>query len=571
MENFYYNLIGGLNTELTPIALGAKGSKVYWARGFNVEPYKNQGVIRQKGNQLIFSAPGKIKLKQETGQNTATEHDFDAANSTESAESDLSRVKIAGVVEYPKGGKNFVIAASDGRIFYFDALTEALNQVFDFGVEISKFVFEYFLDGIVILPVKYSGGALDGVYFNLNNSPRTQALNFKNADGNVIRGTYVCQYAGRLWISSGSTLYYSALGTHNDWQTSHDAGYISNFHSSTAEIVTMKEYSGALAVYKRYEVFLLTGNDPESFAIVKFADKGACGAGCVLTCNNKQYFFNEHGLFALSYAGELSQIVMGSNRAKNVLKLLESLDKPRIEDALILAYEAKNQIWIFPPIKGEAGQKEVWIYDFELECWFLRVIPYQIDSAATVFGEIYTVSNEAPQDGANSAQSGVLGKIFVENYGNTFSGKPIKFGFSTPFFNFSAPTSQKIIEDFEIICDGAVENDFDFSVSTDYVAGQAFSREHVQTSTPGVLVWEGAAPLNPDGGADAAEYTATTWAGPDDLTFAQGGIWKDVLQEGIKLDIFEANKAVQLHFEGDKTGQDLAIIGFEFKNILCEE
>lgn len=568
MENFYYNLIGGLNTELTPIVLGAKSAKVYWANAFNVEPYKNQGIIRQKGNQLIFSAADKIKPKAPLAENIDSGHDSTNQNAAGQPQDDLSPVKIAGVVEYPKGGKNFVIAASDGRIFYFDAVTEALNQVFDFNAEISKFIFEYFLDGLVILPVKYAASALDGVYFNLNNAAKTEPLNFKNADGEIIRGTYVCQYASRLWISSGNTLYYSALGTHNDWQTSHDAGYISNFHSSTAEIVTMKEYSGALAVYKKYEVFLLTGNDPESFAIIKFADKGAAGARCVLTCNNKQYFFNEQGLFALSYAGELSQIVMGSNRAKNVLKLLESIDKSRIEDALILPYEAKNQIWIFPPIKGETVKKQVWIYDFELECWFTRVIPYEITCAATVFGQIYTVSNQpAEEQNAKDAikpyGQTVLGKIYVENTGNTFSGKPIKFSFSTPFFNFSKPTCQKIIEDFEIICDGAVENDFNFSISTDYVTGSEFSKERVQMSAPGVLVWEG--------GMDSeSEYTATIWAGPENSPDDEGGIWKDVLQEGIKLDIFEANKAVQLHFEGTEKGQDLAIIGFEFKNILCE-
>jgi len=377
----------------------------------------------------------------------------------------------------------------------------------------------------------------------------------------VIRGTYICQYASRLWISSGNTLYYSALGTFDDWSTTHDAGYISNFHSSTAEIVTMKEYSGSLAVYKKYEAFLLTGFDPESFAITKFADKGAAGAGCVLTCNNKQYFFNDCGLFSLSLAGELSQIVMSQNRAKNIAEYFKKLDASRISEVIMLALELKNQIWIFPPIKGETGEKQVWIYDFELECWFIRVIPYEILCAATVFGEIYTVSAD--------------GAVFIENVGNTFSGKPIKFGFSTPFFNFSKPTTLKIIDDFEIVCDGVVENDFDFSISTDYLQERIFAPENIQMVSPGVLVWEGAEKIDDTGDApdkntqNIDSLTDTTWAG--DENSGDGAIWKDVLQEGIKLEIFEANKAVQLHFEGDKKGQDLAIIGFEFKNILFEQ
>jgi len=116
MGNFYYNLIGGLNTELTPIKLGADNSKVYWAQALNVEPYKNQGVTRQKGNQIIFDARQKIPAKN-----------FSTDASDEAAGGDLSPVKIVGVAEYPKGGENFVLALCDGRVFYFDATTGALN------------------------------------------------------------------------------------------------------------------------------------------------------------------------------------------------------------------------------------------------------------------------------------------------------------------------------------------------------------------------------------------------------------------------------------------------------------
>ena len=90
----------------------------------------------------------------------------------------------------------------------------------------------------------------------------------------------------------------------------------------------------------------------------------------------------------------------------------------------MLALELKNQIWIFPPLLSETAEKEVWIYDWELDCWFTRVIPYEITGAATVSGEIYTIS---PENG---------GKIFIENRGNTFSGKAIKFSISTPFSIF---------------------------------------------------------------------------------------------------------------------------------------
>ena len=76
--------------------------------------------------------------------------------------------------------------------------------------------------------------------------------------------------------------------------------------------------------------------------------------------------------------------------------------------------------------------------------------------------------------------------------------------------------------------------------------------------SPNVLAWFD----------NAGDLGSAVWAGSG---FQGGGIWADTIQEGIKLDIFEANKSVQLHFQGTKAGQDLAIIGFEFKGIIYEE
>lgn len=543
MGNFYYNLQGGLNTQLTPIMLGADTKKVYWADGYNVEPYKNQGITRQKGNQIVFDISAKIKPKQIIPKSLGIR--TIRSNFKQAEPEAVSKDFVpAGITAYPKGSKNFVLALSDGRIFHFTDATGGLNLIYDFDCEISRFVFEYFLDGLVILPESYEDEALDGIYFNPANKPQVDFLNFKNPRGELIAATSVCQYAGRLWISSDSTLYYSALGTYNDWSTAHDAGYISNFHSSTAKIVALCEYGGSLAIYKEFEVFLLSGNDPETFVITKFADKGATSPGSVLTCNNRQYFFNDCGLFSLSLAGELSQIVMSQNRAKNIADFFRKLDIGRLSEVKMLSLELKNQIWIFPPIMGELLKKEVWIYDWELDCWFTRVIPFDITDAATVCGEIYTVT---PEGG---------GRIFVENKGNTFSGKTIKFSVSTPFFNFSKPTVNKIIDEFEIVCGGNSENDFYISLSNDYMSDSATLPERISIYSPETLVWEGEEGVSAD----------TCWA---DDNF--GGIWSEIVQESIQFDIFDTNKSIQLHFMGEKPGQDLTIIGFEFKGIIYDE
>ena len=49
-----------------------------------------------------------------------------------------------GACVYPKGVKNFILALSDGRIFYFKDDLSTLNLIYDFERDISDYVFEYF-------------------------------------------------------------------------------------------------------------------------------------------------------------------------------------------------------------------------------------------------------------------------------------------------------------------------------------------------------------------------------------------------------------------------------------------
>lgn len=107
---------------------------------------------------------------------------------------------------------------------------------------------------------------------------------------------------GRLWVASGSTLYYSALGKYNDFSTEDDAGYINNFFTNTDSITALKTYKDYLAIYKKDSVALYyLGQAMMIFKITPFADKGT-SANSVVTVNNKQYFVNQ-GIFSMEQAG----------------------------------------------------------------------------------------------------------------------------------------------------------------------------------------------------------------------------------------------------------------------------
>ena len=113
----------------------------------------------------------------------------------------------------------------------------------------------------------------------------------------------------------------------------------------------------------------------------------------------------------------------------------------------------------------------------------------------------------------------------------------------------------KIIEDFEVICGGNSENNFYFSVSTDYSSENATIPENIAVYDPQTLVWEGINSL---------------YLPPAGQTKIPEGVWAENQQESLKLDIFDANRAVQLHFSG-KTQARISLLGFEFKGLIYDE
>ncbi len=57
------------------------------------------------------------------------------------------------------------------------------------------------------------------------------------------------------------------------------------------------------------------------------------------------------------------------------------------------------------------------------------------------------------------------------------------------------------------------------------------------------------------------------WAEDD----ANGFEWAEPTEEAYRTEIFDANTAIQLHIEGENLGDDFALVGIEFKEILLDE
>jgi|GEM_PF-663838 len=522
LDGFYYNLAGGVNLSKSKVGLGIDSRKLYWDDSFNIEPLKNQGVRSQKGNRLL------IKLKEQE--------------------------KILGIFEFPKHSKSFVFVTQEGKIYYYSGTTKNVTLEKTLEQRVCEVNFAHFNDGVIILtdtnPVEF---------LKLNPRKVLETIEAKNLEGKPLLTTKVAVYASRVWLASGSTLYFSALGNQADWSTAQDAGYISKFFSSTTEIIALCEYNGCLAIYKADGVYLLSGSNPDEFSISRFADIGAISPRSVLCDNNKQYFVNNNGVFALEQSGDLAQIALSDNIAHNIQPYFEKIDFERTRQTLALSRKIKNQLWFFIPFKQVLNLCTVWIFDYFCGAWFKRVIPYEITTAADVGGEILTGS--------------ASGEIFIENTGNNFAGKPIEFRFSTPFFHLGLPNTRKIIENLNFIFDEQAENTFKFSVSKDYISEERTDIEFVNTLHPDTLIFVGGHSGENGSFVESEEFQDrfnSCWAAYDDDNI-RSFLWATTTEEAYRTEVFDSNLAVQLHLEGSEPGDEFALVGIEFKEVMIDE
>lgn len=503
METFYYNLSGGINQASTKTELGLNTKNIYWADSENVEIFLNKGIIRQKGNVLFCKLP------------------------IEEA--------ISGLHEFGSSANNrLLITTTSGKIYIYDIKNDNLTEL-DRTLSSPKPQFTNFLNGVLV------SSSLDKMFF-ITADGKISDCELKDSDNKDVLSNILTIYKGRVWVASGSCIYFSALGKYSDFSTENDAGYIKDFYTDTDDIVAIKPYKDYLAIYKKRKTYLLSGTSPEDFAIIPFADKGAETHNGIVNINNKEFFFSNSGIYTLE-VGELNQILLGSDITQKISSEFQKFNKSRLKEVFALNYEAKNQVWYFIPYNNDNYFHTIWINDIVNKAWYKRVLPQDIVCACTFGDEILTADK--------------FGNIFKENVGNSFNGQAISFKWKSPFLSIGSPTIRKTIDEFYFILDESYENCFNFSVYKNYDSENKDDLDLIYSSNFENLVWskeDSLYPLN------------DTWSNEENEA-----IWALDSESSYKAEISEANYAVQLCVEGDKIEHNVAIIGIEFKEIYNED
>lgn len=504
-QTFFYDLSGGINLAATKTDLGLSLKKIYWSDSKNVEILFNKGFIRQNGNTLFATL--------QSGEEILAIHQ-------------LKKNKVYKLLIVTKKGNLYVYNPSNST---FTTVNKTISGL-------SRPCFVDYLNGVIVSS-KYD----TPFYIKNNDTFDVEVCNLKDSSGSAVKTDIITTYKGRVWAASDSTVYFSALGKYNDFTTSNDAGYINNFYTDTDEITAMKPYKDYLAIYKKKRVYLLSGSSPTDFAITLFADKGTSSFSSVVDVNNKQYFLNS-GIIPL-VVGDLNQVVVGNEISLNIRPEFDKFDKTRFDEVTALHYDKKNQIWFFIPYKSDEYFHTIWIYDYENDAWFKRVLPQNITTAC-VFDEYILTADTG-------------GKIYLEDSGSSFCGEAISFMWKSPFICIGDTNVRKTIDEFFFILDESYDNNFNFSVYKNYDGDYQDDVDLIFSTNVENLNW------HMDNSITSQNFL---WDSDDNQSF-----WATNTNSIYKAEISESNYSVQLCVEGSSAEQNTAVIGLEFKEIYADE
>lgn len=507
MDINYFDLSGGINQSSTKTELGINSQTIYWTDSENIELYNNKGIIKQKGNTLLLELPVPEA--------------------------------VIGMHEMEADGKyKLVIITISGKIYIYENDSEKLITI-NKTITGKNVKFATFLRGILVSTES------DGIFYIKNNTNYDIVeCDIKDRNNETLYPDCIAIYKGRVWCAKDSTIYYSALGTYNDFTTENDAGYINDFHTDTADILAMHIYKDYLAVYKKERVYLLTGSSPSDFAISLFADKGAYSDLSVLNVDNKQFFLS-NGIFALEQVGELNQIRLGSEISHNIKDEFNKFNTSKIQTTIALHYQNKSQMWFLFPYSKDEYYHTIWINDYVNHCWYKRVLPQDITTASNFNSHIVTADTK--------------GKIYQEDSGSTFDGEPIKFLWKSPFLSLGNVHHRKIIDEFYFVLDDLYDNNFQCCVYKDYDGEYKDDSELISSVHFNQMLW-----ADDNSPNDNSVYC---WAN-ENSEYSVWSISTDVLE---KAEICGSCYSVQICVEGTELTDNCAIIGLQFREIYNDD
>lgn len=476
----YFNNTGGLNNFSSMASLNESEKNTDWFDSCNVEGHKSGGLIKMKGNKNILNT-------------TLPEGTI-----------------ITGIWDYAKQGNRYpIITTSEGKLYRLDIATGVLTEKYSGLSGEARCSFVNFNNGVIITneedtPVFYEE------YYGVNSLPQ-----------NAPKGSAIESYKARVFIASGSGLYYSALGNPNDWSTPGDAGSIINFHNDSSPVIALKNYGEYLAIYKENGIYVLSGSAPEDFIIKPVADKGCVSPWAVVTVNNNQYFFNGESITVLNF-NSLGQITVADDVSIKIKSIFPELNKDKFNEVTAVPYQKKNQIWFYFPDNTSESLDVCYIYDYFHKSWYKRKgLP--VTCGTLTDEKIYTGTPD--------------GKILLEDTEDDFDGNAIEAWWLSPWFTFGAPGVEKEVLDFNVWLYQNQKYPFDVIYAKDYSQTDRVYTT-VEVVSEDELVW------------DTGDWDVNNWS-------SNKAVRK-------KIPVLGTCESLQIGFQNLEAGQHFSVLGYSF-------
>lgn len=294
-----------------------------------------------------------------------------------------------------------------------------------------------------------------------------------------IRGLALQYFKGRLWIGSGSTIYYSQLGQYNKWDIKYGAGGFGDFYNDTSNVKSLGLFGDYMMIHKEYYTYKLSGgNDPESWSLQPYSNITCESQQSWIVSNNKYYVYSASnmGIYPLTQYTIFSNSYAGSEISEKIRNIFQQLREQDLDNIFVVSHPRKRWVIFYMPFYGYLGSSKAVILDLQTNSWLLRAVPQEVTIAFRFDNNIYIGT-------AN-------GKVLREFSGRTFDGEFLDAYWKSPWFALGDDSYFKTFDEFNIQISEEENNTFRLR---GYRDGESnFTERIVTNNLPDVfaLVWD---------------------------------------------------------------------------------
>lgn len=388
--------------------------------------------------------------------------------------------------------------------------------------------------------------AVTDALFYLDTISECNAVLVNEDDPNTnipIRGTALQYFKGRLWVGSGSTVYYSQLGQYNKWDIKYEAGGIGDFYNDTSDVLGLGLFGDYLLIHKEHFTYLLAGgNDPDNWTLTPYANITAESQQSWVVTNAKYFVFSRSnmGVYPLTQRTVFNDKYIGNEISVKIRNIFSELRLADLDEIYAVAHPSKRWLMMYMPFASVLGSSKCIIFDFQTSSWLLRQVPQVVTIAFNYNNEVYIGTND--------------GKVLREFYGKTFDGEFLEAYWKSPWFSMGDDSYFKTFDEFYIQISEEDNNSF-------YLRGyrdkqSPYTQRYITNDFQDVnaLIWDGETPL-PD--------NETTW---DNNDWVRTSLLD--FRFPMELNMFEN---YQIELRTAELGQGFSCYGFGFRRAEYDE